>query len=60
MGMGSTLTAILTLGSDTKAFVGGARAEGEPTLAAVVLLHLKRMAAIRAVEDHPIERVNGG
>jgi hypothetical protein len=24
------------------------------------LLHLERMAAIRAVEDHPIERVNGG
>ena len=31
----------------------------EPTLAAVALLHLERMAAIRAVEDHPIERVNG-
>jgi hypothetical protein len=32
----------------------------KPTLAAVALLHLKRMAAISAVEDHPIERVNGG
>jgi hypothetical protein len=32
----------------------------KPTLAAVPLLHLKRMAAIRAVEGHLIERVNGG
>jgi hypothetical protein len=31
----------------------------KPTFAAVALLHLKRMAAIRAVEGHPIERVNG-
>jgi hypothetical protein len=31
----------------------------KPTLAAVALLHLKRMAAIRAVEGHLIERVNG-
>jgi hypothetical protein len=31
----------------------------KPTLAAVALLHLKRMAAISAVESHLIERVNG-
>jgi hypothetical protein len=32
----------------------------KPTFAAVALLHLKRMAAISAVESHLIERVNGG
>jgi hypothetical protein len=32
----------------------------KPTLAAVALLHLKRTAAISAVESHLIERVNGG
>jgi hypothetical protein len=31
----------------------------KPTLAAVALLHLKRTAAISAVESHLIERVNG-
>jgi hypothetical protein len=31
----------------------------KPTLAAVALLHLKRTAAISAVEGHQIKRVNG-
>jgi hypothetical protein len=32
----------------------------KPTLASVPLLHLKRTAAISAVEGHLNERVNGG
>ncbi len=38
----------------------GLECAAEPTLAVVVLLHLKRTAAISAVEGHLIERVNGG
>ena len=38
----------------------GLECAAEPTLAAVALLHFKRMAAICEVEDHLIERVNGG
>jgi hypothetical protein len=37
----------------------GLECAAEPTLAAVALLHLKRTAAISAVEGHLIERVNG-
>ena len=38
----------------------GLECAAEPTLAVVALLHLKRTAAIGAVEGHLIERVNGG
>jgi hypothetical protein len=38
----------------------GLECAAEPTFAAVALLHLKRMAAICAAEDHLIERLNGG
>ncbi len=38
----------------------GLECAAEPTLAVVALLHLKRTAAISAVECHLIERVNGG
>ncbi len=38
----------------------GLECAAEPTLAVMVLLHLKRTAAISAVEGHLIERVNGG
>jgi hypothetical protein len=37
----------------------GLECAAEPTLAAVALLHLKRAAAISAVEGHLIERMNG-
>jgi hypothetical protein len=42
------------------ALESGLDTRDKATLAAVALLHLKRTAAIRAVEDHLIERVNGG
>jgi hypothetical protein len=38
----------------------GLECAAEPTLVAVTLLRLKRTAAICEVEDHLIERVNGG
>ncbi len=38
----------------------GLECAAEPTFAVVALLHLKRTAAISAVEGHLIERVNGG
>ena len=38
----------------------GLECAAEPTFAAVALLHLKRTAAICAVEGNLIERVNGG
>jgi hypothetical protein len=38
----------------------GLECAAEPTFAIVALLHLKRTAAICTVEDHLIERVNGG
>jgi topoisomerase IA-like protein len=50
------------LGSEVRAHRGlesGLDTRDKPTLAAVALLHLKRMAAIRAAEGHLIERVNG-
>jgi hypothetical protein len=37
----------------------GLECAAEPTFATVALLHLKRTAAISAVEGHLIERVNG-
>jgi hypothetical protein len=42
------------------ALESGLDTRDKPTLAAVALLHLKRTAAIYEVEDHLIERVNGG
>jgi hypothetical protein len=41
------------------ALESGLDAHDKPTFAAVALLHLKRTAAICAVEGHLIERVNG-
>ncbi len=53
-----TLTAILTLGSDTKAFVGGARAEGEARDAETGVLlaaGIDRRAGTKALGDNTLD-----
>jgi hypothetical protein len=50
------------LGSEVRAhsaLESGLDTRDKPTLAAAALLHLKRMAAICAADDHLIEQVNG-
>jgi hypothetical protein len=59
IGLFSQFRGVVGLPQDNPTAVMGLDTRDKPTLAAVALLHLKRTAAISAVESHLIERVNG-